>query len=94
MANQYHNELGQFCSKNEMGQAIQRAQASGNIETYLSLKSDYEKIQEEEKRTDFAEREALRDFKSTEYPKKIENALTPEEVKLRVSQESEEESSR
>lgn len=55
MANQYHDELGRFCSRNEMGEAVDRlfealrnaptgAEADQASEQWFSLKSEYEAI--------------------------------------------------
>lgn len=42
MPNPYHDELGRFCSKNEMEAALTRVATSGDTETYLTLKQDYD----------------------------------------------------
>lgn len=47
MANPYHDETGRFCSRNEMGTALNRLAASGKIAEYLALKADYDEIEKD-----------------------------------------------
>lgn len=47
MANPYHDETGKFCSRNEMGTALNRLAASGKIAEYLALKADYDEIEKD-----------------------------------------------
>lgn len=59
MANQYHDEQGKFCSKGDMKNAISKALSSGDQNTYLRLKEDYEKAEQSESRNKFVD-DALR----------------------------------
>jgi putative phage-type endonuclease len=40
MANQYHDEQGRFCSRNEMRRALTTAGLAGNTEVWIRLKTD------------------------------------------------------
>lgn len=42
MANQYHDELGRFCSKNEMIAAVERVKQSGDFDAYFKIRQEYE----------------------------------------------------
>ena len=44
MANPYHDELGRFCSAAEMGAAVDRVRNSGDVFTYIKLRSEYEHL--------------------------------------------------
>lgn len=41
MANPYHDETGRFCSKEEMGQAVDRLAQEGRLEEALTLSKEY-----------------------------------------------------
>lgn len=53
MANKYHDELGKFCSRDEMRTAITRAEQNKDYSTALSLKFDYETAVKGEKQERF-----------------------------------------
>lgn len=44
MANPYHDELGKFCSRNEMRAAYLFLQKNGDAEGYLKLRQEYEAL--------------------------------------------------
>jgi len=44
MANPYHDELGKFCSRNEMRAALSRIQRIGDVEGYIKLRQEFEAI--------------------------------------------------
>jgi hypothetical protein len=49
LANKYHDENGRFCSRDEMGKAVDRLGQAGNISGYLQLKGELETIDRSDK---------------------------------------------
>lgn len=56
MSNYWHDELGRFCSKNEMKRAMKRAQMRGDLRTYSQLRSDFKRTKRREEINDLANR--------------------------------------
>lgn len=47
MANPYHDELGQFCSRNEMMSALDRLQKAGDVNGYITLREQFDRAEKE-----------------------------------------------